>query len=384
MTTGQEFRDFVRSIRVLRTQEKLSRGQVKLRTLFGSESLGSSAVCFNSWDVRAWKTWVEISFPAERAKFDLLRSITRRLVRGFAPGAEWVYMRHCAGALVLLRNQKIIVIDRTGARVFHILREGFCTDRGLLASEVQARQILPRWTISVLHAETEKPPYFIVQAYIRHRLKTWREWLPRFSEVLEVLFKYYSNFGFRETVAADYLNQLAVTCHEQLRAMTGNEARGLGELLDRILAQCRTRIARSGPGRTWLTRVHGDFIAAHIVICPRENDHDDFVLTDWSESHEYSVFHDLFYFHFQNHESDFVEYILEFQPEMLRCRFDDGAELLARQFRERWGCELSAEFLQLNFLVCFVQELEHRLCRLRGEAVDFWASQAARMLKGNS
>jgi len=356
-----------------------------MRPLFGSSVSGSSLVYFNPWDLQAWITWTHVSFPGRLLGVALFREIARKVIRDFKPfcwrHSQAAFAQRRSGVVMLLRSQKVILIDRIRGLVFHILRDNSGLERHLLENEVEASRILPKHTIPVLYAHTSEAPHFLVQPYVGYVLATWRELLPRFTKMLDALFTYYTHFGFREVDTSAYLDELTATCRKRLREMEGGEAREIERLLSGILEQCHRRIDKLAPCRTLLTRVHGDFISAHVVVAPREGIEDAFTLTDWCESHEYSVFHDLFYFHFQNYESGFVERILTFQPEDLRTYFESGAGFLEGRFRERWNHELNAEDLQLNFIVCFVQELEHRLCRLHGRELDFWASQTTRLLK---
>lgn len=385
MSTDEDFLAYVRSVRLANVCGQPPDSEILLRPLFGRVELGSSLIYFDPWDFHAWKTWAQISFPARVRHLALFRAILRQFLRDFRPFPHPHHPRvACArrlpGAVILLRHQKLIVIDRLHEQVFHILRDEYRDERHLLESEAEASLVLPDRTIPLLHAHAHLTPRFLVQSFVPHTLQSWREWLPRFHELLEALFAYYSHFGFREVHTTAYLNALVARCRERLRATNGPPARELEYLLEQILRHCGTRLATLALPKILLTRVHGDFIPAHIVVRARADDPDSFALTDWSESHDYSAFHDLFYFHFQNYDSDFVEHVLAFQPEQMPWYFGTGAQWLATTFRHQWQCALSAEYLQLNFLVCFVQELEHRLFRLHGQVLDFWKEQTRRML----
>jgi hypothetical protein len=385
-STDEHFLAYVRSVRLANASGQPAESEILLRSLFGRVGLGSSLIYFNPWDFRAWQTWAQISFPPRLPHLALFRAILRQLLRDFRP---FPHQHHnhvaCArrhpGVVILLRHQKLILVDRLHNHVFHILRDEYRDDRHLLESEAKASLVLPDRTIPLLYAHTHLPPRFLVQPFVLHTLQSWREWLPRFHELLEALFAYYSHFGFREVHTTAYLNALVARCRERLRTANGPPARELEYLLEQILRHCGTRLATPRPPKLLLTRVHGDFIPAHIVAPARAADPNSFALTDWSESHDYSAFHDLFYFHFQNYDSDFVEQVLALQPEQMPSYFGTGAEWLAATFRRQWQCALSAEYLQLNFLVCFVQELDHRIFRLRGHVLDFWKEQARRMLR---
>lgn len=382
--TEERYLKFVQSLRLTENPAGTADPAMKLRPLFGSGGIGSSLVYFNVWDSAAWKTWAEISFSNRTGGCGLLWNVGRAVIREFRPWARdrqprGISLLRCPGTVVLLRNQKIIVVDRVGGEVFHVLRNEYDSERHLLECEAVANRILPEQTIQVLHVHPERSPRFLVQAYVRHEVLSWRDLLPHLGDMLAALFAYYARFGFREVDTNDHVDRLAAVCRERLSAGQSPEAGRVEKQLTEIICQIRARAAALAPSRTVLTRVHGDFISAHLVMRP-----DGFVITDWAESHEYSVFHDLFYFHFQNYGSDFVGRVLNFQSEQMPEYFGSGAERFAREFRERWNRKLTAEYLQLNFLVCFVQELEHRLVRLRGRVVDFWSQQAARMLAARS
>ena len=385
MTENGRYLEFVESLRLAESPESASASEMRLRPLFGGGRIGSSLVYFNPWDCAAWKTWMDVSFSTRREKSGLFRDMVRALIREYRPIARdrrprAIYSQRLPGAVMLLRNQKLIVIDRIRGLVFHVLRSEYDSERRLLECEMTASRVLPEQTIPVLHAHLEQSPRFFVQAYLRHELQTWRELLPRLGIILAALFRYYSYFGFRAVDPVDYVDRLAAACRERLKSVSLPEAGEVENQLAKIVEAIRARAAALAPSRIVLTQVHGDFISAHVVMRWDAVESGGFAITDWSESHEYSVFHDLFYFHFQNYESNFVGQVLGFQPEQLTVFFGGGAERLAGEFQERWKQKLTAEYLQLNFLVCFVQELEHRLVRLRGQVVDFWAQQAEKML----
>jgi hypothetical protein len=277
------------------------------------------------------------------------------------------------GVVVLSRTQKLVVLDRLRGRVFQILNDDL-TDAALLEREVEAAAALPSNTIPVLDANLDQPPFFVEQPYVPfRRTRGWRELVPHLGAVIEILWRYYESFGFERVSAHEYVTAL----FERLapRLGTGDPATIAHRLMDR----CLTELDRHPAMTIVLTRVHGDFIPAH-VVWPRQPWPAEPLLIDWCESWRYSVAHDLFYLHFQTYDSDFYARLPSLGEADYASYLGAGYDTLRRLAADRLGDDLGLPAFRLQLLICFVEELEHRLTRLDRRFLAFWTQRTEPLL----
>lgn len=339
-------------------------------------SRGSAGMFLDPRDGEALRTWDELRRPGNTGRVRSALSFARALrsgrkglsdARGWRLACESPWPR---GAVALLRSQKLIVADRLGGVVVKCLLDG-SEDSALLAFEAKVGEILPKHSIPTLGAQLDREPQFVVQPYVRAFPRSWREALPDFDRVIEILFDYYSHFGFEEVASNDYVAGL------EAKVAAGVAERGIESVYEGL----RQELARSLPAaeRVALTQVHGDLIPGHIVWRSGAEAQDP-LLIDWSESHRYTAFHDLFYFQFQNHKTDFWDRWGSLDEAGLAPYFGAGYERLWALLSAQTTLRRSFEAFRANIGIAFLQELEHRLNRLQPRFLPFWVQQTERWL----
>jgi hypothetical protein len=312
------------------------------------------------------------------------RGRLRRMKQVVRPGARQscVIGRFPADTVVIQRSQKVIVVNRHARWVLHLLRKDMEHARYLLQNELDASQALPDWTIPVLTSHLEHPPYFIVQPYIPYTHPAdWRQLLPDMGRITEALFLFYLAFGLEQVPAAAYVEDLndrlraaLLCCKEQ------EDASRLELLLVELRRVCLGMIHEYHLSHVVLARAHGDFISWHVVL-PLGGADSGHLLVDWSESHVYSIFHDFFYFHFQNHYSDFWDRFPSLTEDGLGEYYGEGMTILQIRLAQKIGRRPDLGDIRFNLMLGFLQELEHRLCRLHPRYLPFWIQQAERALR---
>ena len=374
---GGEFVRVVRNWRLLGPRDRGAPARAQMR--LWPVARGSEGAFLNPLDAQALRTLAELHGPASsnavRALSAFAKSLcanTRLLKKTW--GCRFVSAEPLPpGVVALLRSQKLIVVDRHHGLVYKLLRHDDERHAYLLELEAKAAEIVPEHTIPTLFAQLDHRPRFIVQPYVRaFPRKTWRDDLPDLGKVVDILFRYYTHFGLEEVTASSYVEELFDLVAE------GVHRSGLGQ----IVADFRSLIERElavSDGKIILTRVHGDLISAHITW-PVDDALAAPILVDWSESHRYSVFHDLFYFQFQNHDTDLWDRWSELDEVALSDYFGTGCETLWRHLEANTGVKRGFSTFRFNVLLCFLQELDHRLNRLHPRYTQFWVQQMNRVL----
>jgi hypothetical protein len=339
---------------------------------------GSEGVFLNPLDPRALRTLEELRSPgrvgAVRAVLHFAGAFARALRR-----PDTLRQRllsddpFSSGTVALLRSQKLIVVDPERRLVVKLPRSDEAEPARLLRCEAEAAEILPGHTLPTVCARLDEEPRFLAQPYVRSLPRPcWRDVLPDFGAVMEILCRYYAHFGLEAVPARTHVDGLLELCAEGIRSR-GLDAivRALCSRIDRELGATDAVLA--------VTRVHGDLIASHITW-PVEPARPAPLIVDWSESHRYSAFHDLFYFQFQNHTTDLWDRWGDLDEGVLPDYFGAGCDVLWEFLEERGIARRSLAAFRLNLLVGFLQELDHRLNRLHPRYLGFWVQQAERLL----
>jgi hypothetical protein len=375
------------SVRFISAGEKSAPGECRLSPVELNQETEEGYYA-RVWNPAAAGT-LEQLLPSQRQKgwpqwASALRSQMGRMRRALQLEAHQtrVVGRFPADTILIRRSQKIILINRHAGWTIHLLRADMEHSRHLLQNELDASHILPEWTIPVWMSHLEASPYFIVQPYTPYiHPADWRQLLPEMARIMEALFHFYSASGLNSLPAAKYLDEL----NSRLRTALGrykedSDASRLRFVLDGLHGVCLKMMQGFSPNDVFFARVHGDFIAYH-VVSPKSGTGSHRLLVDWSESHVYSIFHDLFYFHFQNHQSDFWDRFPRLTEAELRDYYGESISLLTTLLARETGIRLDMEDIRFNFMLGFLQELEHRLCRLHPRFLPFWIRQAERTLR---
>jgi len=284
------------------------------------------------------------------------------------------------GIIVFFRSQKIIIIDRLGNRVVHALRDEKKTEKQLLHHEILANTILPHCTIPILFSHLEQQPFFLVQPYCPYTPLSYETITNSLlGDIFKSLFAFYDYYGLETLGIGEYMGQLTEKIESSLRdGGFEPKSESLSRLTGMIYRECSRASALSSESLLFLTQVHGDLIPHHIVR-PNKSADSDFFLVDWSESYKYSIFHDLFYLQFQNYHTDFWEKFLSLNPDDLIQYYGEGWRTFYRLLQERKRINMDSHYVRLNFLICLLQELDHRLNRIHRRFLPFWISQVEKI-----
>lgn len=336
-------------------------------------------------DAAAMKTWLEWEWDRHGGGWhaavavapSILRCLTRR--RRLACAAREIGVAsYRRGMLLWTRSQKVVIIDRLGRKVVHVVFEDDEVSRNLLRNEVVGHRLLPEHTVPVLATQLDEAPYFLVQPYLRYApYPSWPELRDALDLVISRLFIFYERSGLELVRADEYLDLLERRISQRLADPRIRVADSIQRLAHALICACR-RAARETPAQpVVVSLVHGDLIPDHIVR--RIGQPDGLLLVDWAESHRYSVFHDLFYLQFQNYGSDLFSRLPFLSESEWSRYYGAGYQGFLGRLRAKTGLRVSNHSAKVHFLVCLLEELDHRIWRLDGQYLDWWQVQAERL-----
>jgi hypothetical protein len=328
------------------------------------------------WDPRGWPViWEVVAAARWRALPAALRSVRPGASR-WAWADELLAARLGAGMVALVRSQKIIVFDRPRGVVYHLLRPELAAGGDLLGHEVTAGLALPAHTVPVVASRLDEPPFFIVQRYLPYRPEAdWRRLRPRLAQLVELLWRYYERCGIEEVSTRAYVEKLVASVQGSLAGLSDPSQRSRASAALARVLETYDRIVRPSEPPTMVTvQSHGDFIAGHVAR-PLHDRSDRLLIVDWSESHRYSAFFDLFYFQFQNSSTDLWARLMRDPRLDPRDYFGEGYARLAQLLGQRPAAPAPGT-LRWQMLLGLVEELEHRLQRLHPRYLGFWIKTA--------
>ena len=339
-----------------------------------------STLVFDPLDSGAWRTLGDTWTGARgslRAFGQAIRSVVHPPRPLPAPLLDELRRHLRPGMVIMVRSQKIIVLDRRRQVVFILLRPEQREQGHLLRYEITAGQALPAHTVPVLASRLDRQPLFVAQRYRPFRpVGNWRALRPVFDRLVDVLWRYYQHFGLEEEAEPAYLARLEQSIRDGLAAVGDPAERQRTELaFARILEACDREGRRLGHPTVHTVQSHGDFIASHVVR-PSGEAPDHFLLVDWSESHRYSLFYDLFYFQFQNQETDFMPLLLSGQSIDPWSYFGTGYRRLSDLVLGPGQPGEAEAQLRWRMLVGLLEALDQRLHRLHPRYLRYWADQA--------
>lgn len=284
------------------------------------------------------------------------------------------------GVVVLIRSQKIIIIDRLAGYVVQALRGKNRLEKYLLENEIRANKVLPKCTISVTFSHLDRQPYFFVQSYCPYSPSSYKIIKNDLLEdTIECLFNYYDYFGLEAIDSFQYIKRLHAVI---VPALQGRKFQfdwaELQEIFEVVSAKVFKLAADCGNPPIYLTQTHGDLIPGHIVR-PKKAQGPRFLLVDWAESHRYSIFHDIFYLQFQSYDTNFWDKFFFSGLDKYRRCYGSGWKKFCVSLESRVKLKMDVRYVDLNFLVCLLQELDHRLNRIHPGYLPFWVAQVKKI-----
>lgn len=375
-------------IRAIQSHGSKTQREFKERSrLFSLCYKDNKSLFVNASDLNSWVTCLDaLSSSKKIAQLKILYNLCwqyfaeSRILKPYDRDSHGILKLLNKGTVVLIRSQKIIIIERLANCVVHALREENSSEKHLLENEILANQVLPQYTIPVIFSHLDRQPYFFVQPYCPYSPFSYKIIINGlWEDIIECLFNYYDYFGLEPIDSHQYIQRLQAEISPSLQEKKGqpnwNELQRMFDAICTVGLKLATSC--SNPP-IYLTQSHGDLIPSHIVM-PKRAKNSKFLLVDWSESHRYSVFHDLFYLQFQNYNTNFWDKFLSSGLDKYRHCYGGVWKKFCESLESRVKLKMDAHYADLNFLVCLLQELDHRLNRIHSKYLPFWVAQVKKI-----